>query len=144
MSTGLLDNTIANDHLHIDFGASATHYALCIFLVSFSQFVFVLWKTQQALSVFTYSATFLHVNLKLIKVWKGHLYELVSSYETKPLLSPPFSMLTNVYDIIEYLTNKCLGRNVLNNRKLSILFNKNVLSYESNMIKYDLFFLFFA
>ncbi len=65
------------------------------------------------------SATFQRINRKSTNFWKCQMYDLVTSYESKPLLATPFSIFNNMYQIVRYTVNRLLGKNILYNRKLS-------------------------
>ena len=53
------------------------------------------------------SNTFNRVNAISLQVWKFQRYSLVLEYESKPMLPPPFIILSHLYLIIKFISLRC-------------------------------------
>jgi len=57
--------------------------------------------------MFSCSNTFNRVNAISLQVWKFQRYSLVLEFESKPMLPPPFIILSHLYLFVKFLCRRC-------------------------------------
>ncbi|XP_013397522.1 transient receptor potential cation channel subfamily M member 1-like isoform X2 [Lingula anatina] len=63
-----------------------------------------------SLLIAVFNSTFNRVNANSRQIWKFLRYTLVIENEQKPLLPPPFIVLSHVYLIVKYVIRRCKGK----------------------------------
>lgn len=60
-------------------------------------------------------------------VWRCQRYHFVTSYESKPLLAPPFVVLSHIFLIIKYLIRLCQCKQIKFDRKLKAFLSDEMI-----------------
>ena len=114
MPTWTLDNTSDNDCFYDSCMPTFFVYFDCVIQVS--NIFFYLMKYFKK---FLFSNTFVRISRQSALFWKCQRYHFVTAYEAKPLLSPPFVILSLIYMVIKYAIRLCLRKKIKFDRKLS-------------------------
>ncbi|XP_048733275.2 transient receptor potential cation channel subfamily M member 1-like isoform X2 [Ostrea edulis] len=57
-----------------------------------------------------FNATFIRNNAKSREIWKFQRYQLIVKYEMRPILPPPFTIISHIYLTFKYIIRRCKGK----------------------------------
>uniref|UniRef100_A0A2C9JU93 TRPM SLOG domain-containing protein n=1 Tax=Biomphalaria glabrata TaxID=6526 RepID=A0A2C9JU93_BIOGL len=79
-----------------------------------------------------FNATFIHNNANSKEIWMFQRYSLVLQYEMRPILPPPFILVTHIYLAFKYIRHRCKGKRTYYDNGLKLF-----LSYEDTEKLHD-------
>ncbi|XP_035824941.1 transient receptor potential cation channel trpm [Aplysia californica] len=81
-------------------------------LAPFLMFVFLLVANilMVNLLIARFNATFIRNNANSKEIWMFQRYGLILQYEVRPILPPPFILITHIYLAFKYIKRRCKGK----------------------------------
>lgn len=70
--------------------------------------ILMVWLIKEC--IFCFSCTFLRNNANSKEIWMFQRYGLILQYEMRPILPPPFIIITHIYLALKYIKRRCKGK----------------------------------
>lgn len=75
----------------------------------------------------SFNNTYTRISKQSAQVWKCQRYHIITSYESKPLLAPPFVIFSHIFMIFKYLIRICRKSNVKYDHKLKSFLSDDMI-----------------
>jgi hypothetical protein len=75
----------------------------------------------------SFNNTYMRISKQSAQVWKCQRYHIITSYESKPLLAPPFVIFSHMYMIIKNLIRLCKKSKTKFDRKLKSFLSDDMI-----------------
>uniref|UniRef100_A0A2C9JU91 TRPM SLOG domain-containing protein n=1 Tax=Biomphalaria glabrata TaxID=6526 RepID=A0A2C9JU91_BIOGL len=115
-----------------DSQGNCTVYASWLAPVCMCIFMLVANILMVNLLIARFNATFIHNNANSKEIWMFQRYSLVLQYEMRPILPPPFILVTHIYLAFKYIRHRCKGKRTYYDNGLKLF-----LSYEDTEKLHD-------